>query len=66
MINDSFYLIKDDSIFSKPLNKLSIKNIKNLNKSVNNYILNDFSKYSAKKYYILENEILSQLLGGRW
>ena len=64
LINDSFYLIKDNSIFSRPLNKLSIKNIKKLNKSVNNYILNDFSKYSVKKYYILENEILSQLLGG--
>lgn len=64
LINDSFYLIKDNSIFSKPLIKLSIKNIINLNKSVNNYISNNFYKYSSKKYYVLENEILSQLLGG--
>ena len=64
MINDSFYLIKDHSIFSRPLNQLSIKNVRNLNELVNNYILSDFSKYSTKKYYILENEILSQLLGG--
>ena len=64
MINDSFYLIKDRSIFSRPLNQLSIKNVKDLNELVNNYILSDFSKYSTKKYYILENEILSQLLGG--
>ena len=35
-----------------------------LNELVNNYILSDFSKYSTKKYYILENEILRQLLGG--
>lgn len=63
LINDSFYLIKDNSIFSGPLNKLSIKNIKDLNKSINNYILSDLFKYSTKKYYILENEILSQLLG---
>ena len=64
MINDSFYLIKDHSIFSRPLNQLSIKNVRDLNELVNNYILSDFSKYSTKKYYILENEILSQLLGG--
>ena len=64
MINDSFYLIKDHGVFSRPLNQLSIKNVRDLNELVNNYILSDFSKYSTKKYYILENEILSQLLGG--
>ncbi len=64
LINDSFYLIKDHSIFSRPLNQLSIKNVRDLNELVNNYILSDFSKYSTKKYYILENEVLSQLLGG--
>ena len=64
MINDSFYLIKDHSIFSRPLNQLSIKNVRDLNELVNNYILSDFSKYSTKKYYILENQVLSQLLGG--
>ena len=50
---------REDRIF-----QLSIKNVRNLNELVNNYILSDFSKYSTKKYYILENEILSQLLGG--
>ncbi len=64
LINDNFYLVKDNSIFSKPLSRLSIKTIKDLNQLVNNYILKNFSKYSSKKYYILENEILSQLLGG--
>ena len=64
LINNSFYLIKDSSIFSKSLNKLSIKEIANLNEAVGNYILNNLVKYSNKRYYVLENEILNQLLGG--
>lgn len=64
LINNSFYLIKDSSIFSKSLNKLSIKEIDNLNEAVGNYILNNLVKYSNKRYYVLENEILNQLLGG--
>ncbi len=31
---------------------------------VGNYILNNLVKYSNKRYYVLENEILNQLLGG--
>lgn len=64
LIHDSFYLIKDNSPFSRPLKQLSSKNVKDLNKSVNNFILSKFSKYSTKKYYVLENELLRQIIGG--
>ncbi len=57
LVDNNFYLVKDK--FSKDLNALSVEEIEELNKAINNYISKNISSWENNKYLILEN-----VLGG--
>lgn len=61
LINNSFYLVKDNSVFSLNLEKLSEENIDRLNEKVNVCILNNINNFLKKGNYVLENEIIKLL-----
>lgn len=64
LVNNSFYIIKDNSIFSNNLLDLSENSVNVLNEKANNYILKNVDYLLQKKNYILENEILNLLSRG--
>ena len=64
LINNSFYLVKDNSAFSLKLEELSEKNIDRLNKKINDCISNNLNDLLKKGNYVLENEIIKLLSRG--
>lgn len=64
LVNNSFYIIKDNSILSNDLLDFSENSVNVLNEKVNNYILKNVDYLLQKKNYILENEILYLLSRG--
>lgn len=63
LINNSFYLIKDDSIFSKNIDEFSKENLNSLNNSLYEYIFNNIDNIFEKKMYVLENEVINSIGG---
>ena len=64
LIDNNFYLIKEDSIFSDELSVFSEKRIKILNDKINSFISKNITNLVNKKYYVLENEILKLISHG--
>ena len=64
LINNSFYLVKDNSTFSLNLEELSEENIDRLNEKINDCILNNLNNFLKKGDYVLENQIIKLLSKG--
>lgn len=63
LVNNSFYLVKDDSIFSLTLDEFSKENVEILNNKINNYISSNIDKFLSKDQYVLENMIITEVRG---
>lgn len=63
LVNNSFYLVKDDSIFSLTLDEFSKENVEILNDKINNYISSNIDKLLSKDQYVLENMIITEVRG---
>lgn len=63
LVNNSFYLVKDDSIFSLTLDEFSKENVEILNNKINNYISSNLDKFLSKDQYVLENMIITEVRG---
>lgn len=63
LVNNSFYLVKDDSIFSLTLDEFSKENVEILNNKINNYISSNIDKFLSKEQYVLENMIITEVRG---
>ena len=64
LINNSFYLVKDNSTLSLDLNELSEKNIDRLNEKINDCVLTNLNNLLKKGNYVLENEIIKLISRG--
>ena len=56
LVDNNYYLVKDNSYLSNDINKLSKENIDDLNTKACNYII-DRVKFINNDYYVLENEM---------
>lgn len=63
LVNNSFYLVRDDSMFSLTLDEFSKENVEILNNKINNYISSNIDKFLSKDQYVLENMIITEVRG---
>lgn len=61
LVNNTFYLIKDNSIFSKNLKELSSKNIELLYNKLHKFIEKNKKIFIKKEEFVLENELIKLL-----
>lgn len=57
LVDNSFYLIRDNNKLSNSIDNLSIDNINKLNNNINKYISNNITPWLNEEYLILESKL---------